>query len=212
MIKPYDAGVSTLQQGARRSAPTSRAKRTAQVVLAVGAALSIAAAFGPIWLIRAGIALALLAGLAATVLLLRELAATRTRHREELTDASRRAHEAMKAERVREREVLDVIDVRTAALKSRIATLSSDLETSRAQLQDAVATLASTRVTLGEREELLSAREETIEEMRARVVRLEDELAALHAHAETDEAELLALPRRVEREAAPEPELEVKQA
>lgn len=170
--------------------------------------MSTAAAFGPVWAIRAGIALAVVAGLVAAWLLLRELASAVARHRREISDVATRAHEAMKAEREREREVLDIIDVRTDALKDRIATLTSALDEHKSKLTEAEATLAEQASELAQRDELLEARQQTIDELRAQVARLENELAALHLSAVEQQAELLALPRRVDRTGGSE----VKQA
>src|SRR5690606_15087770 len=65
---------------ARRRAAASVLVTTSKVVLVLGIVVAVAAAFGPVWLIRAGIAAMIVAAVVACVCAWRELSLARQEH------------------------------------------------------------------------------------------------------------------------------------
>lgn len=176
-----------------RKVVTSPLRRIAQCVLAAGCVLSFAAAFGPIWVVRSGIALAVIAGIAACVLGWREFAAARVRHQAKLTEVARSQSETLTRDRQHNAAVLDTLQLRVNS-----ATEVIDKQRLRiGELASEVSTLHGDNAFL--KGEVLH-RDSTISSLRETIAARMEELRALTG-AEDDDAEVMALPRRVRTKA-----------
>ena len=93
--------VNVTSQQADRRTNMSRMRRAAIYSLGAGGVLGIAAAFGPIWVVRAGIALALIAGVLASRFAWRETREQRIQHGQESLQQVRAHGRQLSAERQR---------------------------------------------------------------------------------------------------------------
>ncbi|HEY0240790.1 MAG TPA: hypothetical protein VGC37_19335 [Friedmanniella sp.] len=182
--------------GARRE-PVARAHRATQAVLVVGSVLALAAAFGPVWLVRAGVGVAVVTCVVTCTLAWRELAEARRRHAHRLLVSDRRHGDALRSERTRNAGVVDALSERLSSTgmvvvgqRSTIAKLHGELgvlTTERDGLQEQVAQRDSLiglfRTSLREQEAALLA-------VRAQQGELADQISR------QADAEIHALPRR----------------
>lgn len=188
----YGDGVTSPGSGAAsasRRSPTSPLRRTAQIVLVAGTVLALSAAFGPLWVTRVGIALAVAAAVLACVFAWREIAAARHAHARSMLESSRAHGRMLSEERTRNAAVVDT-------LSARARDAGSQLEGQRgtiAELRTQVSSLRGDRVFLKSEVE---HREVVIASLRETVRAREAELIALHA-GEDGEADVHHLPRRV---------------
>ncbi len=100
---------------AARREPVTRSHRVTQVVLVVGSVLALAAALGPVWLVRAGVVVAVLTCVATCLLAGRELAEARRRHAQRLLVSDKRHGDALRSERTRNAEVVDALGERLSS-------------------------------------------------------------------------------------------------
>ena len=140
---------TTRSDGPARREPTDRAHRATQVVLVVGSVLALAAAAGPVWVVRAGVVIAVATTVVTSLLAWRELAAARRRHAHRLLVSDKRHGDALRTERTRNAEVVDTLGERlrstsmvVAGQRTVIAHLRGEvgvLTTERDDLRDQVA-------------------------------------------------------------------------
>lgn len=168
-------------------------------ILAAGAVLSFAAMFGPIWVVRAGVVLAVLAGVGAAFAAWREISHHLTERRRALAEqnlALSRTHgDHLRTERKQNAAVLDTLRTqieRTNNLVDRLADEVSSRRTEIAELRREISGLRGDKLSLAAQ---VSERDDRIAGLRETLVVREAELAALLA--EDDEAEVYAMPRRV---------------
>lgn len=173
------------QQAGRRTI-TSSLRRAAIYSLGAGALVGVAAAFGPIWVVRAGIALALIAGVLGVRFAWRETRQERITHSQEVLQQVRAHGEQLSGERQRNLEVVDVLrrageerDEEVVKLQLRIGQLRTELSSLRG---DNVALKAD-----------LATRDQEIKRITADLAAREEELRALKGLA--DGAEVLSMPR-----------------
>lgn len=177
---------------AARREPVARLHRTTQVVLVVGSVLAVAAACGPVWLVRAGVVVAVATSIATCVLAWRELAAARRRHAHRVLVEDRRHGDAMRSERARNAEVVDALTERISSAGMVVA----GQRTVIAELRGEVGVLTNERDGLREQ---VAERDGLIGLFRAS---LREQEAALLAVREAElanprpDAELHTLPRR----------------
>jgi hypothetical protein len=156
------------------------------IVVVVGTVLSVAAAFGPVWLVRIGLVVAIAAAIIATVLAWREVRADRHRHAAAMLATNRAHGAALRMERAQNSAVLQVVTERNVAALAEI----TRQQTVIAQLRGDVSSLKGDRAALtaevARRQELIASLEET--------VRVRE--AQLRALSEGDEAEVHTMPRR----------------
>lgn len=175
-----------------RKATTSPLRRASQCILAAGSVLAVAAAFGPIWVIRAGVALAVIAGVVACLYAWKEFAQARAEQSKKLLEVSQAQTLALTKERTHNASVIDT-------LVDRAKVVSAELD----QHRTAIATLRSELSSLhGDNAFLkgeITSREATIAALRETVRAREAELSALQADpdAESGDAEVHQYPRRV---------------
>ncbi|RCK69186.1 hypothetical protein DT076_12690 [Desertihabitans brevis] len=180
--------MSTSSQHGASVAPSGRTLSIA--VFAVGAVVAVAAAFGTEWIIRAGLAVAVLAGGLALLLAWRAAARAlrqqRERHAETLRAQVSAHRDEVRTERANTMAVLDTLEERfanqrkhTEVLEHRVTTLRSqvaDLRHQIARLLPEVSTLRGDKAALTAQ---VAERDATLVELRAELARREAELVSL---------------------------------
>ena len=180
-----------------RREPVTRGHRATQTVLVVGSVLALAAAIGPVWLVRAGVLVAVVTCIVSCTLAWRELADARRRHAHRLLVSDKRHGDALRTERTRNAEVVDALTEHLSSTgmvvvgqRSTIAHLRGEvgvLTTERDGLQEQVA----------ERDSLIGLFRTSLREQEAALlaVRAQQHELAAQISAQAD-AEVHALPRR----------------
>ena len=164
----------------RRASQQSSDRTLALTILGVGTAASLASLLGGVWLVRAGVVVAVLMAFAATWVAWRELWAERERHAVEMK------HEvglrAQQAERFHEESVAMIsrFNARAENLQAVIAKLRGQLGAAKAELSSMRGNAVWLRAEVAERQS-------RIEALEARIAELEAEEAA----------NIVDLPRRV---------------
>ena len=170
-----------------RGLKASPLQRISEIVLITGTVAAAATAAGPLWLVRLGVATAIMAALVACAFAWRELNSARHAHADAMLKASREHGAALREERYRNAAVVD-------ALGLRIRDAGKVIERQRTRIAEQrveIAGLRDDRVYLrGEVEH----RDKVIFELREAVREREPELDAIHADAD---AEVHHMPRRV---------------
>ena len=152
----------------RRAASKSSERTVAVAILAVGTVASLASLLGGVWVVRAGVVVAVAMALAAFWFASRELAAERSRHATEMK------HEvtlrAQQASRFHEESVAMIgrFNARAENLQAVIAKLRSQLGAAKSELSSMRGNAVWLRAEVAERQ----AR---IEQLEARIAELESE-------------------------------------
>lgn len=130
--RPRPASPGAPAPSAARREGTSTLRRATQVVLVLGTVLALLSAVGPLWLVRVGVVVAVVAGVLACALAWRELFWARRQHARAMLAASREHGAALHEERNRNADVVDTLTerVRSAGMvvagqRSTIAGLHS---------------------------------------------------------------------------------------
>ena len=172
---------------ASRGLKASPLQRISEIVLITGTVAAAATAAGPLWLVRLGVATAIMTALIACAFAWRELNSARHAHADAMLKASREHGAALREERYRNAAVVD-------ALGLRIRDAGKVIERQRTRIAEQrveIAGLRDDRVYLrGEVEH----RDKVIFELREAVREREPELDTLHAESD---AEVHHMPRRV---------------
>jgi len=174
---------------ASRGLTASRLQRISEIVLITGTVGAAATAAGPLWLVRLGVATAIMTALLACAFAWRELNSARHAHADAMLKASREHGAALREERYRNAAVVD-------ALGLRIRDAGKVIERQRTRIAEQrveIAGLRDDRVYLrGEVEH----RDKVIFELREAVREREPELDTIQSDADA-EAEVHHMPRRV---------------
>lgn len=158
---------------ARRPAVASGRSRLRHVGLGLALVAAVGLAFGPVWAVRLGVALAVLAAAATALALRRPPAAARQELQERLLAESRAHGAALRSERQRNAAVVDVLSERVGAyreqadhlrvvageLRSTISSLRGDLASLAAEVAHRDVVIESLRGTVQAREAELGARD-----------------------------------------------------
>lgn len=171
-----------------------RSQRLSPCVLLAGAVLSVAAAFGPVWVVRAGIALALIAGVIGCLLAWHDLTAVRRQHSMQNLATGKAHGAALTEERRQHTSVLDT-------LTDWINTAQAGIESQRIRIGQLTAEISALRGDNAFLKGEVSQREVTIASLRETVAARETELRALTGADDGTDAEIMALPRRVKIDA-----------
>jgi hypothetical protein len=162
-------------------------QRISEIVLIVGTVLAAAAASGPIWVVRLGVATAITAALVACAFAWRAINTARRSHADAILKATREHGETLTEERTRNAAVVDT-------LSRRIRDAGKVIEKQRVTIaldREQISRLQGDRVFLmGEveyRDKVISGLRETIREREAELIALRDE----------PDAEVHHMPRRV---------------
>lgn len=129
-----------------RREPVDRSHRTTQTVLVVGSVVALAAAAGPLWLVRVGLVVAVATTILTCTLAWRELAAARRRHAHRLLVVDKRHGDTLRAERTRNAEVVEALTERIGSAGMVVAGQRSVI----AQLRGEVGVLTTERDALAE--------------------------------------------------------------
>ena len=174
---------------ASRGLKASPLQRISEIVLITGTVAAAATAAGPLWLVRLGVATAIMTALVACAFAWRELNSARHAHADAMLKASREHGAALREERFRNAAVVD-------ALGLRIRDAGKVIERQRTRIAEQrveIAGLRDDRVYLrGEVEH----RDKVIFELREAVREREPDLDTPRAESEAD-AEVHHMPRRV---------------
>jgi hypothetical protein len=178
---------------ASRGLKASPLQRISEIVLITGTVGAAATAAGPLWLVRLGVATAIMTALLACAFAWRELNSARHAHADAMLKASREHGAALREERYRNAAVVD-------ALGLRIRDAGKVIERQRTRIAEQrveIAGLRDDRVYLrGEVEH----RDKVIFELREAVREREPELDTVHAESDADadaDAGVHHMPRRV---------------
>ncbi|SDZ02224.1 hypothetical protein SAMN05428934_10868 [Tessaracoccus flavus] len=164
----------------RHASPKSSERTLALTILVVGTVVSLASLVGGVWVVRAGVVVALIMAYAAVWAAWRELAAEKVRHNEELRHEM--GMRAQQAQRFHEESVAMIgrFNARSENLQAVIAKLRRQLGAAKAELSSMRGNNAWLRAEVAERQ--------------ARVEALETRIAELEAE---DTGNIVALPRHV---------------
>jgi hypothetical protein len=178
---------------ASRGLKASPLQRISEIVLITGTVAAAATAAGPLWLVRLGVATAIMTALVACAFAWRELNSARHAHADAMLKASREHGAALRDERYRNAAVVD-------ALGLRIRDAGKVIERQRTRIAEQrveIAGLRDDRVYLrGEVEH----RDKVIFALREAVREREPELETVHAESDAEadtDAEVHHMPRRV---------------
>jgi hypothetical protein len=170
-----------------RGLKASPLQRISEIVLIVGTVAAAAAASGPIWIVRLGVAAAIMAALIACAFAWRDLNTSRRSHADAILKATREHGEALTEERSRNAAVVDT-------LSGRVSDARKVIERHRvtiARQHQQISSLKDDRVYLmGEvdyRNKAISALRDTVREREAELIALLDE----------SDAKVHRMPRRV---------------
>jgi hypothetical protein len=170
----------TSQATASRRLKPSVLQRISEVVLIIGTVGAAAAAAGPLWVVRLGVATAITAALVACACAWRDLNAARHAHAQAMLQAAREHGATLTEERIRNAAVIDALSTRIADAgkvierqRTRIAQQRlemSKLDQDRAYLKGEIEyrdkIIAALRKTVGDPEaELVAASEESAAEV-----------------------------------------------
>jgi hypothetical protein len=177
----------TSPETASRKLKNSPLRRMSEIFLVGGTVMAITAAFGPIWIVRLGLAAAIAAAVVACAFAWRELHTSRRAHAQAMLEATRKHGAALTEERTRNAAVVQTLTLRVSDAgkiieKQRVTIarqhqLISSLRDDRAYLRGEVQ----------HREKVISALRETVREREAELIALRDE----------PDAEIHHMPRRV---------------
>jgi hypothetical protein len=204
----------------RRQAPTSRLRRASEVVLVTGTLLAVLSVFGPGWVTRAGIAVAVTSAVVACVCAWREVFSAERRHARSMLAASQRHGAQLRDERRRNGEVVETLtdrvqaagrtiegqQVTIAALRHEVFGLEGDRTSLRGALRDRDRTISSLRTTVQKQEVELGSLRTDLGSLREDLASLQEDLALFQEDAFPEgtfpegRAEVHHLPRRYRAE------------
>ena len=164
----------------RRASQKSSERTLALTILGVGTAVSVASLLGDVWIVRAGLAVAVVMAFAAVGVAWRELKSERERHAVEMKHEV--ALRSQQATRFHEESVAMIgrFNARAENLQSVIAKLRSQLGAARSELSTMRGNAVWLRAEVAERQ--------------SRIEALEIRIAELEAE---DTANIVSLPRHV---------------
>ncbi len=181
----------------RSEARVTSLQRRALIVLGVGALIALGLAFGPAWFVRAGVGVAILAGLWALVTSFRELHFEKLESERRLIRQTRDHGRALSEERIRNGEVVEALRRSNVDASQRLRAAKAEAHEGQVRIVELTGTVGRLNAELSSlRGNNLALRQE-VEEVKARLEEAQAELAELRA--ELDDDEVVALPRRAAR-------------
>jgi hypothetical protein len=183
-----DRGVSqqTTPVGSRSAKP-SRLRRLSRIVLVSGTLLALAAAFGPTWLVRFGVGVAVVAAVLACVFAWRELFSAERRHASEQLSASRAHGATLREERSRNGAVVDTLSRRINEVSAVVEGQEHVIGTLRAEIVTVTTDRDRLRRDVAQRDMVITSLRHTVRSQEAELIALLDDSGADVHH----------LPRRV---------------
>jgi hypothetical protein len=172
---------------ASRRLNASPLQRISEVVLIGGTVGAAAAASGPLWVVRLGVAAAIAAALMACAFAWRELNAARHAHAQAIIKATREHGVALTEERTRNASVVDILRLRISDARKVIERQRLRIAGQRLQIADLKADQDYLKGEIAHRDEVINTLREAVREQEA-------ELIAQSADADAD---VHHMPRRV---------------
>jgi hypothetical protein len=177
----------TSQPIASRRLKPSALQRISEAVLIIGTVGAVVAASGPLWAVRLGVAMAIVAALMACAFAWRDLNAARHGHAKAMLQASREHGATLREERYRNAAVVD-------ALSMRIADAGKVIERQRTRIAQQRLEISSLNQDRAYFKDEVANRDVVISALRDAVREYEE---ALIAPLEESDAEVHHLPRRI---------------
>jgi hypothetical protein len=172
---------------ASRRLNASPLQRISEVVLIGGTVGAAAAASGPLWVVRLGVAAAIAAALMACAFAWRELNAARHAHAQAIIKATREHGVALTEERTRNASVVEILQVRISDARRAIERQRLRIAEQRLQIADLRADQKYLRGEIEHRDEVIDALRDLVR----------DQEAELIAQGHQSDAEVHHMPRRV---------------
>ena len=172
-----------------RGLKASPLQRISEIVLITGTVAAAATAAGPLWLVRLGVATAIMTALVACAFAWRELNSARHAHADAMLKASREHGAALREERYRNAAVVD-------ALGLRIRDAGKVIERQRTRIAEQRVEIAGLRDDCVYLRGEVEHRDKVIFELREAVREREPELDTINSESDAD-AEVHHMPRRV---------------
>jgi septal ring factor EnvC (AmiA/AmiB activator) len=172
---------------AGRKLTASPLRRISEIFLVVSTVMAVAAAFGPIWIVRLGLAVAITAAVVACAFAWREIHTTRRAHAQAMLEATRRHGAALSEERTRNAAVVHTLKVRITDARRMIEKQRVTIARKQQQISSLRDDRAYLRGEVEYREKVISALRETVREREAELIVLRD----------GPDAEVHHMPRRV---------------
>jgi hypothetical protein len=165
-------------QAARRE-PVARSHRATQTVLVVGSVLALAAALGPLWVVRVGVVIAVATCIVTCALAWRELADARRLHAHRLLAADRRHGDALRTERTRNGEVVDALTERLSSAGMVVVGQRSTITQLRGEVGVLTTERDGLREQVAERDSLIGLFRDSLREQEVALLAVRAQQAAL---------------------------------
>lgn len=196
--------LSRRSSGVRQARP-SKLRRTSEIVLVTGTVLAVAAAFGPGWSARAGIAIAVASAIAACVFAWRELFAVERAHARTMLQTSQRHGQQLREEREHNSSVVGALSERVREATATVASQHQTIASLRHEVFELEGDRTRLRGELQRRDGMIGSLRSTVRAQDTTIRGLEDRLRdEAAARAGVDEtapaAEVHHMPRRVRSE------------
>jgi septal ring factor EnvC (AmiA/AmiB activator) len=172
---------------ASRKLKASPLRRMSEIFLVVSTVMAVAAAFGPIWIVRLGLAVAITAAVVACAFAWREIHTTRRAHAQAMLEATRSHGAALSEERTRNAAVVHTLKLRITDARRMIEKQRVTIARKQQQISSLRDDRAYLRGEVEYREKVISALRETVREREAELIVLRD----------GPDAEVHHMPRRV---------------
>jgi hypothetical protein len=182
----------TSQATASRRLRPSALQRISEAVLIIGTVGAVAVASGPLWIVRLGVAVAIVAALVACAFAWRDLNAARHAHAQAMLQARREHGATLREERTRNAAVVDALSGRIADAGKVIERQRTRVAQQRLEISSLNQDRAFLKSELDSRDEVISALCDTVREQEAGL-----QEARLIAPLDESEAEVHHMPRRV---------------
>jgi hypothetical protein len=177
----------TSQATASRRLKPSALQRISEVVLIAGTVGAVAAASGPVWVVRLGVAVAIIAALVACAFAWRDLNAARHAHAQAMLQAARHHGTRLTEERHRNAAVVDALSMRIADAGKVIERQRTRIAQQRLEMSSLNQDQAYLKGEIEYREKVIAALRDTVREREAELITSSDEADAQIRH----------MPRRV---------------
>lgn len=171
---------------ARHIQSTPASRRNTLVIMIIASVIALACAFGPLWLVRAGVVVAVAGAAFAVWFAFREMGRMEALHLTELKAVRLQAREAASAHHGESMSMIDTFTERYKAHATQLAGARSELAAKQTELSTVRGNLVSVQA-----ENQASA--ERITELEAQIAELQASLA------NQPEADVVSLPRRRSR-------------
>jgi hypothetical protein len=168
----------TSQATANRRLKPSMLQRISEAVLIIGTVGAAAAAAGPLWAVRLGVATAIIAALVACACAWRDLNATRHAHAQAMLQAARKHGATLTEERTRNAAVVDALSVRIADAGKVIERQRTRIAQQRIEISSLNQDLAYWKFEVEHRDEIVARLREHEVEAEAELIEASEESAA----------------------------------